>query len=142
MNDITDEIVRVADKVVQMSNLRDGRVLDFSEASLTIIEEMLEEAAEFFEQMTHEHREIVSQDHGCYILEVARREFGGRYTWFEQRNQPVLVVGKPKFRVALMTWDKVLGRLAGDAADNIPFFYSGFAERVRNAEPDDDALYI
>jgi hypothetical protein len=42
-----------------------------------------------------------------------------------------LVVGEPAFRVAIMTWDKVRGQLSGDPADNIPFFYTGFAERVR-----------
>jgi hypothetical protein len=42
----------------------------------------------------------------------------------------------------LMTRDKVRGRLSGDAADNIPFFYSGFAERVRRAEPGTNAQYV
>ena len=46
------------------------------------------EAAAFFEEMTPEQRDIVAQDFGCYILEVGRREFGGRYAWFEQRDTP------------------------------------------------------
>jgi hypothetical protein len=50
-------------------------------------------------------------------------------------------VGEPDFHVALMTWDKVKGRLRGDAADSIPFFYDGFAERARQAEPGVRALY-
>jgi hypothetical protein len=142
MDEIALIIARTATKVVEMSDVRDGRRLDFSEASLSVIEEMIAEAAASFEELTPEQREIVAQDFGCYILEVARREFGGRYAWFEQRGQPVLVVGEPVFRVALMTWDKVLGRLSGDPADDIPFFYTGFAERVRRAEPGTDALYV
>jgi hypothetical protein len=125
-----------------MSDRRGRGELDFSEASLSVVEEMVEEAAAFFEEMRPQQRDILAQDFGCYILEVARREFGERYAWFEQREQPVLVVGEPAFRVALMTWDKVRGRLSGDPADNIPFFYTGFAERVRCAEPGIDVLYV
>jgi hypothetical protein len=59
-----------------------------------------------------------------------------------RRNAPVLVVGEPAFRVALLTWDRVRARLSGDAADNIPFFYAGFAERVRQGEPGSDVLFV
>ena len=54
----------------------------------------------------------------------------------------MLVVGEPAFRVAMIARDKVRGRLSGDRGDNLPFFYQGFAERVRRAEPGDDALYV
>lgn len=47
----------------------------------------------------------------------------GRYSWYDQPDQPVLVVGDPTFRVAILAWDKVRGRLGGDAGDNIPSFY-------------------
>jgi hypothetical protein len=142
MDELTQEVVRTAARVVEMSGVRGGRRLDFSEASLSVVEEMVEEAAAFSEELTPEQREILARDFGCYILEVARREFGGRYAWFRQRNQPVLVVGEPAFRVALLTWDRVRGRLSGDPAANLPFFYTGFAERVRRAERGTDALYV
>ena len=142
VDELTQKVAGTAMKAVEMSDMRGGRSLDFSEASLSAVEEMLEEVAAFYEELTPEQREIAAQDFGCYILEVARREFGGKYAWFEQRDQPVLVVGEPAFRIALITWDKVRGRLSGDAADNIPFFYTGFAERVRRAEPGTDALYV
>lgn len=142
MDDLKDQIAGSAQKVVEMSDLRNGHALDFSESSLTVIEEMIDELSAFSEEMAPEERETITQDLGCYILEVARREFSGRYAWFEQRDQPVLIVGEPAFRVALITWDKVRGRLSGDPSDNIPFFYSGFAERVRKGEPGTDALYV
>ena len=75
-------------------------------------------------------------------LEVARREFGGDYFWSDEKIQPVLVVGEPDFHVALMTWNKVRGRMSGDPADNIPFVYTGFKDRVRRGEPGTDALYV
>lgn len=142
MDDFAEQVARTAENVVEMRQSRNGHALDYSEASLSVIEEMIEETVGFLEEMTVEQQEILVQDFGCYILEVARREFGGRYAWFGQREQPVLIVGEPGFRVALITWDKVRGRLSGDPADNIPFFYSGFAERVRKAEPGTDALYV
>jgi hypothetical protein len=54
----------------------------------------------------------------------------------------VLIVGEPLFHVAMITFDKVRGRLSGDASDNIPFFYDGFAERARKAEPGMRAFYV
>ena len=54
----------------------------------------------------------------------------------------MLVVGEPKFHVALMAFDKVRGRLAGDKGDNIPFFYEGFAARVKSAVPGTKVLYV
>jgi hypothetical protein len=142
VDELTEQVIRTAANAVEMSNRRGLGELDFSEASLSIVEQLVEEAAAYFEEMTPDQREILAQDFGCYILEVARREFGGQYAWSKRRDQPVLAVGEPKFRVALMTWDKVRGRLSGDPADNIRFLYTGFAERVRRAEPGTDVLYV
>jgi hypothetical protein len=137
-----DEIASAAAKIASTSEQRRGQGLDYTHASLAVIEDMLAEAADFTSDMPAERLTALVQNFGCYILEVARREFGGRYLWHDQRDQPVLVVGEPAFRVAIITWDKVRGRLSGDKADNIPFFYAGFAERARQAEPGDDALYV
>jgi len=52
------------------------------------------------------------------------------------------VVGEPEFHVAMITWDKVKGRLSGDTADNVPFFFEGFARRAQNAEAGTRALYV
>src|SRR5262249_34713370 len=121
MDELERDIARAAAEAVTMCETRDGGGLDFSEASLTIVEDMLAEVAALTDAMTLDQLTMLAQDFGCYILEVGRREFGGRYSWFDQRDQPVLVVGEPAFRVALLIWDKVRGRLSGDEADNIPF---------------------
>lgn len=42
-------------------------------------------------------REALIEVLGCYILEVGFRQHGGRFSWYEERKQPVLVVGKPEF---------------------------------------------
>jgi hypothetical protein len=137
-DDLVDEVQRVA---AGIAATRPDR-LDYSEGSLAVIEEMLAEAAEYVDGMTEELATDIAEQTGCYILEVGRRKHGGRYVWYEARNAPVLLVGEPEFRVAMLTWDKTRGRLSGDEADNIPFFYEGFAGRVRSAQPGDDALYV
>src|SRR5262245_52580541 len=142
MDELPDQIARSATKAVAMSGGRPGGELDYTEASLTVVEEMLGEAGQWLSELTPEQFTTLAQDFGCYILEVGRRQFGGHYEWHDGQDQPVLVVGEPTFRVALITWDKVRGRLGGDAADNIPFFYSGFAEQARRATPGSDALYV
>jgi hypothetical protein len=107
-----------------------------------IIEEMLAETAGFADQISPDEMSILVQDFGSYVLEVGRQEFGGRYLWHDERDQPVLVVGEPSARIAMMAWCKVRGRLSGDEGDNIPFHYAGFAERARMATPGTDVLFV
>jgi hypothetical protein len=140
VNEIAEQIARAAEDAVAFCRSRGG--LDYSENSLAVVEETLAEAADFVTDLDSDQAVGFIQDFGCYILEVGRREFGGRYLWHADRDQPVLVVGEPTFRVALLAWDKVRGRLGGDKGDNIPFFYAGFADRARQATPGTDALYV
>jgi hypothetical protein len=142
MNDFAAEIAKTAEEAAVTWARQGKRGLDFSQDSLETVEEMLSEAAAFIAEMDEEQVRYLVQSMGCYILEVARRSFGGKYYWYDQRDQPVLVVGEPGFKIAILTWDRVKLRLAGDPADNIPFFYQGFAERVRKAKTGDDALYV
>ena len=135
---LTDEVQRVAAGVVATRPDR----LDYSEASLAVVEEMLAEAADFVAELSEDQVVNIARQFGCYVLEVGRRAHGGRYVWHEGRAAPVLLVGEPDFHVALLTWDKTRGRLSGDEADNIPFFYAGFAGRVRSAAPGVDVLYV
>ncbi|MCR8959735.1 hypothetical protein M0765_018920 [Variovorax sp. S2] len=104
------------------------------------MEEILAEAAH--QSLKSQAREALVELLGCYILEVGFREFGGKWSWYEKGTQPVLVVGEPEFHVAMMSFDKVRGRLSGDVGDNIPFFYAGFSERARSAEPGVRATYV
>lgn len=142
MDGLADQIASSAKNVVTMSEERGSGKLNYEEASLAVVEEMLTAAVQWLAGMTTEQVTMLVDDFGCYVLEVARREFGGNYQWHRDRDQPVLVVGEPVFRVAILTWDKVRGRLGGDQGDNIPFFYAGFAERVRRAVPGTDALFV
>jgi hypothetical protein len=142
MDDLAQDIARAAEDAVAVCEHLGGTPLDYSAASLAAVQETLEEAASWDNELTSDQLRNFVRALGCYVLEVARREFGGRYCWFDQRDALVLVVGEPAFRVALLTWDQVQGRLSGDSGCNIPFLYAGFAERVRRAEPGTDALYV
>lgn len=137
---MTNQVQVNAASAVEQLQKRAGGRLDYSPASLKAVEEMLAEAST--QSLKPEAREALVELLGCYILEVGFREFGGKWSWFEQRKQPVLIVGEPVFHVAMIAFDKVRGRLTGDAGDNIPFFYEGFAERARQAKPGDQALYV
>jgi hypothetical protein len=139
---LAEEVSAKAKLAVAQLQARAGGKLDYSEKSLTTIEEMLEEASQYKNQMPKKDQEALVALIGSYILEVAHRTYGGKYKWSEQGDQPVLVVGEPKFHMAIMTFSKVRGRLSGDKADNIPFFYQGFSERVKAAVPSTKALYM
>jgi hypothetical protein len=125
-----------------MSRDRAGQELDYTDGSIDIVEEMLAEAVAHGRRMTEEQRRRLSQDVGCYILEVARRNHGGKYVWEADRNEPALLAGEPEFAITLFSWDKVYGRLSGDGAHHIPPFYAGYVARVRQAKPGDRVAFL
>jgi len=142
MQDLGSEVKAKAALAVSQFQSRAGGRLDYSEKSLVAVEEMLEEAAQYANEMSQSDQDALVALMGSYILAVAHRQHGGKFQWYEQKDQPVLIVGEPEFHVAIVTFDKVRGRLSGDKADNIPFFYQGFSERVRSAKPGTRALYV
>lgn len=140
--DLGTQVREKANLAVAQFQERAGGRLDYSEQSIAAVEEMLAEASKYSKQMSAADGKALVELMGSYVLEVAHRQFGGSYKWNERRAQPVLVVGQPKFSVAIMTFDKIRGRLAGEKADNVVFFFRGFVERVRSAVPGTNALYV
>ncbi len=116
--------------------------LDYSEGSLVLLDELIEDFSDFADT---DDRELVSDftaQAGAYIFEVARRNFGGKYYWLDKLDQPILVTGQPNFEISLVAIDKVKMRIENGDADNIPFFFKGYADRVRQAKPGDKAMYV
>ena len=140
-HELQNDIARFAAEAVAQLTERAGGALDFSPASLHHVEEILGEASACRAELSDEIVSTLVERLGCYVLEVARREFGGEYFWHDT-EQPVLVVGEPAFHVALTAWEKVRSRLNGDASDNLPFHYAGFAQRARSAEPGMRVLFV
>lgn len=131
MTTVLDDVIRTAQRAVDMFHDRADGGLDFSEDSLAIVESMLDEAAPHVAQMAPAEVAGLVRLLGCYVLEVARKAHGGEYAWIDETKGPVLVVGEPATHIAIATWNKVRGRLHGDPGDNIPFFYRGFSDQAR-----------
>jgi len=141
-NAIREEVVAAADRAVGALQGRAGGRLDFSVASVAVVDEMLVEVSAYVAELDEAVVTGLVQQLGCYVLEVARRAFGGGYFWHEEGEQPILVVGEPDAHVALMTWSKVVGRLTGDEGDDLVFFFEGFAEKAAQPEPGSNVLYL
>jgi len=142
MNAIQEEVVETAERAVAALQERAGGRLDWSVASLAAVDEMLVEVSDYVADLDEVVVTSLVQQLGCYVLEVARRAFGGTYFWHEEGEQPILVVGEPEAHVALMTWSKVTGRITGDAGDDIVFFFDGFAAKAAQPEPGSNVLFL
>lgn len=113
-------------------------VFDYSAESLETVDRLLEEFSEFAHDFEHDDDALfdcVSMV-GCYVFEVARRNYGGEYFWTEE-EQPVLVAGLPDFRVQISAWEKVKGRILNGEEDNIPFYIAGYREHIEHAKKGD-----
>lgn len=128
MTKVLQDVLKTAKRAVDTFHGRLAGALDFSERSLQMVEEMLAEASDYINEMPQSEISSLVQLFGCYVLEVARTTYGGEYAWLDDDRGPVLIVGEPATHIAIASWAKVRGRVSGDAADNIPFFYRGFAD--------------
>jgi len=109
--------------------------LDYSEESLGRVTAVLLGMAEMFPD--GQFPAPLVEDASSYVLEVARREFGGVFKYHEPTQQLVLVTGMPDYEVSTTGKTKVVGLLSGDQADDLAFHYAGFAQRARLAKPGD-----
>jgi hypothetical protein len=142
MNAIQQEVAAAAERAVTSLQARAGGRLDYSVASLAGVDEMLVEVSAYVAELDEAVVTGLVQQLGCYVLEVARRTYGGTYYWHDEGEQPILVVGEPAAHVALMTWSKVVGRLTGDAGDDIVYFFDGFAGKAATPEPGSNVLFL
>jgi hypothetical protein len=141
-NPIFDEVVAAAARAVEALQARAGGRLDYSLGSLEAVDDMLVEVSGYVADLDEQVVTNLVQQLGCYVLEVGRRAYGGRYYWHDEGEQPVLVVGEPDAHVAMMAWSKVTGRITGDAGDEIPFFFAGFAQKAAQPAPGEEVLFV
>ena len=137
-----DDSTANAERIVESFNEKYEGAFDYSENSLVALDELLENFADFADQMDEEMKEDLIAQAGSYIFEVARRNFGGKYFWYDQLNQPLLVTGLPNFEISLVAFDKVKMRIENGKEDNIPYFFKGYSDRVRQAKPGDKAMIV
>ena len=131
LDDFAVNMIKSADIFVEQSEQR-YKGLDFSVESLEVIDNILEDASDFFDEMNDDQRNNIINSAGSYVFEVARRNFGGKYFWYDKLNQPILVSGQPEFEVSILALDKVKMRIENGKEDNIPFYFAGYVERVNN----------
>ena len=126
-----------AEMVVDKYKNDDFLKVDYSRESLNSIENVLDDLSDITYEVDIELVGNAINLHASYILNVAYNEFGGRFSVIKRGNEvlPILIVGEPNFEVGIIAHDKVKGRINGDPADNIPFFYQGFVEHVESATP-------
>ncbi|MEZ5943097.1 MAG: hypothetical protein R3C18_17020 [Planctomycetaceae bacterium] len=142
MDDLQIQISEKAESAIEQFRTRSGDALDYSESSLDVVEEILAEASSYRHELPADQVNAITHLLGAYILEVGRRSFGGKYYWHDERDQPVLVVEERDYRIAMLVFDKIRGRLSGDEADNIPFFYRGFAAKAEAPQAGMDILFV
>lgn len=104
--------------------------LDYSVESLKLLEELLADASGFYEEMNAAQQQKIITGAGAYIFEVARKNFGGTYYWYQKTNQPILVTGQPKFEASILAFAQVKNRLQNGIDDNIPAYFESYAEGV------------
>lgn len=131
-----------AERIIESFGEKYDDAFDYSVKSLESLDELLDNFGDFIEQMDEEMKSDLVAQAGSYILEVARRNFGGKYFWYDKLNQPILVTGLPNFEISLLAFDKVKMRIENGSEDNIPFFFKGYSERVKQAKPGDKAMIV
>ena len=128
MSELMDDIIETAEKFIDDIQKYFDSPLDYSVESLEEVDKML--GAFGKTELSGDELYNTSSAVGCYIFEVARRNYGGRYFRIEEEQQPVLVAGRPDFSVEIKVWEKVKGRLINGEEDNIPFYIAGYREHI------------
>lgn len=131
-----------AEKIVRSFNTKYDGAFDYSIRSLNVLDSLIEDFADFADLSDEEIIDDFCAQAGSYILEVARRSYGGMYSWDARGQQPFLKTGLPDFEISIMTFGKVKNRIVNGDEDNIPFFFKGYSERVRNAQPGEVVLFV
>lgn len=145
-NKIQQEFISMAtgnaERIVRAFNSKYDGAFDYSIRSLNVLDSLIEDFSDFADLSDEEIIDDFCAQAGSYILEVARRNFGGVYFWKDDLRQPMLKTGLPDFEISILTFEKVKNRIVNGDEDNIPYFFKGFSERVRKAEKGDNVVFI
>ncbi|MNJ86607.1 hypothetical protein D3C87_41110 [compost metagenome] len=131
-----------AEKIVRSFNSKYDGAFDYSIRSLNVLDSLIEDFADFTDLSDEEIIDDFCAQAGSYILEVARRSYGGTYFWEDHSQQPILKTGLPDFEISIKTFGKVKNRIVNGDEDNIPFFFKGYSERVRNAQKGEVVIFV
>ena len=108
--------------------------LDYSPESMKYIELICDVASEHFQNWDENRQRWNISAIGCYVFEVARRKYGGRYFWHPQRNLPILMTGEPKFHLSMESYTRVSKRIEEGPVRNIAAWFELFEESYGSAK--------
>jgi hypothetical protein len=131
-----------AERIVRAFNSKYDGAFDYSIRSLNVLDSLIEDFSDFADLSDEEIIDDFCAQAGSYILEVARRNYGGVYFWQDDFKQPILKTGLPDFEISILTFEKVKSRIVNGDEDNIPYFFKGYSERVRKAEKGDEVIFV
>jgi hypothetical protein len=131
-----------AEKIVRAFNTKYDGAFDYSIRSLNVLDSLIEDFSDFADLSDEEIIEDFCVQTGSYILEVARRAYGGVYFWEDNMKQPMLKTGLPDFEISILTFEKVKNRIVNGDEDNIPYFFKRYSECVRKAEKDSVVTFV
>ncbi len=131
-----------AEKIVRAFNTKYDGAFDYSIRSLNVLDSLIEDFSDFADLSDEEMIDDFCAQAGSYILEVARRSYGGVYFWEDNLRQPMLKTGFPEFEVSILTFEKVKNRIVNGDEDNIPYFFKGYSERIRKAVKGDIVTFV
>jgi hypothetical protein len=127
-----ENAARFAADIVALAAEVSGAELDYMPDSLTAVDDILEGFRT--EGVTSDQVAATLFGFGCYVGEVLARNGGG--IWRKATDREVglfgfpLVIEMPSKRVCNPI-GKAFKRLENGPEENLPYFYSGFAETVR-----------
>lgn len=131
-----------AEKIVRAFNTKYDGAFDYSIRSLNVLDSLIEDFSDFADLSDEEMIDDFCAQAGSYILEVARRNYGGIYFWEDNLRQPMLKTGFPEFEVSILTFEKVKNRIVNGDEDNIPYFFKGYSECIRKAVKGDAVTFV
>ncbi|MBK6521604.1 MAG: hypothetical protein KBG47_11450 [Bacteroidia bacterium] len=114
--------------------------LNYSENSLLNVDWFVDDQYQFGDPLNAEYNNEIIELVGSYVLEVARRIYGGNYSWNEEKTEPILITGQPEFEISLSIYDKVRTRLETEHSENIIYYFNLFAEKVKAAKAGDKEM--
>lgn len=130
MGRLMDDIVGTANSFTQ--NFSDKGDFNYSINSLVEVDDLLDEISDYV--MDEDAIYNVYTMIGSYVFETARINYGGKYYWMQDEQQPILVIGEPDFSVSIKAWEKVKSRIEKGVEDNIPFYIEGIKEHIEKGK--------
>ncbi|NMH87758.1 hypothetical protein [Flavivirga algicola] len=127
-----EKSINTSERLISSFNEDVGYGLDYSEASLKILDENI--LSLFYDNKDHvspDMKEDIIAQAGSYIFEVVRRYYGGKYYWHDKLNQPILIVNNSNSQIKVLAFEEVKKRIEYGNEYNIPSFFKTYSNVLK-----------